>query len=583
MAGQNVSDLKLVIIELDGCIFPLNHYRYNFYKNLCKKQKVAMDRQTFYNALGNMFTMYDSLPLSSTTNSSSFNQTVEKDLYEYLEVKGIKPNDGVMELLEYLKQKDIKIAVVSTHKTKDAIRYLEKGKLYNRIDYVIGTDTKLQPFPSTEIIDFLTEKYGVDKSQTLLITSIGQLLDAGHAAGINLIYVEDLVKAGDKEHTISYEVSKSMYETLNDIIFGRYEDFSMYQSILGMDENMSPEELHSIRGHLADVYSGDNDLMDIVNKTYEWRLSELNVDPEKLDDEITKTQQLKVFEQEELEKEAQRLEEEKALEEEPEVEEDTPVEESSELSLEDELAGLEDMLSAIDGNAKDEEDFVEDEEDDLEAELKALEDSLPSLDEDEEDTEEEAVEEEPTKEFKPVDQPKEFFFPDDEERSLSLDKQATGELDAVIDKIFKEEDKEDVEEDDEEEIIEEPKEKKVTLEKVGTALMNILYTFSLSLVILVIGLLIYTSLQASFDHGVLSFMKDIYLVYSSIANAFMSVILNALHAVISPIPSYASWMKNNGVISSAAASVANVYFFNTFIIAVVEIVVYFINKNKEDR
>lgn len=596
MAGQNVSDLKLVIIELDGCIFPLNHYRYNFYKNLCKKQKVAMDRQTFYNALGNMFTMYDSLPLSSTTNSSSFNQTVEKDLYDYLEVKGIKPNDGVMELLEYLKQKDIKIAVVSTHKTKDAIRYLEKGKLYNRIDYVIGTDTKLQPFPSTDIIDFLIEKYGVNKSQTLLITSIGQLLDSGHAAGINLIYVEDLVKAGDKEHTISYEVSKSMYETLNDIIFGRYEDFSMYQSILGMDDNMSPEELHSVRGHLADVYSGDNDLMDIVNKTYEWRLSELNVDPVALDDEISKTQQLKIIKQEELEKEAQRLEEEKRQQEEApeelpaEEEEELPLddteESTSELSLEDELAGLEDMLSAIERGAQENEEpaeeLVEDEEDDLEAELKALEDSLPSLDEEEEEPaeeDEEVVVEEATKEFKPVDKPKEFFFPDDDETSLSLDKQATGELDSVIDKIFSEEEKEIEEEKETDK--EEPKKKKVTLEKVGSALMNILYTFSLSLVILVVGLLIYTSLQASFEHGVLSFVKDIYLVYSNIANAFMSAILTVLHAIIPPIPSYANWMKNNGLISSAAAGVANVYFFNTFIIAIVEVVVYFINKKKD--
>jgi len=111
--------------------------------------------------------------------------------------------------------------------------------------------------------------------------------------------------------------------------------------------------------------------------------------------------------------------------------------------------------------------------------------------------------------------------------------------------------------------------------------MNILYTFSLSLVILVVGLLIYTSLQASFEHGVLSFVKDIYLVYSNIANAFMSAILTVLHAIIPPIPSYANWMKNNGVISSAAAGVANVYFFNTFIIAIVEVVVYFINKKKD--
>ncbi len=42
-------------------------------------------------------------------------------------MKGLSPKDGVIELFEYFHQNNIPIAVVSTHKTKSAINYLELG------------------------------------------------------------------------------------------------------------------------------------------------------------------------------------------------------------------------------------------------------------------------------------------------------------------------------------------------------------------------------------------------------------------------------------------------------------------------
>ena len=75
------TELKLAIIELDGCIFPLNRLRYNFYKNLCKKKNITVTPEEFYDALGNMYSMYETLPLATTINSQKFNATVEKDLY----------------------------------------------------------------------------------------------------------------------------------------------------------------------------------------------------------------------------------------------------------------------------------------------------------------------------------------------------------------------------------------------------------------------------------------------------------------------------------------------------------------------
>lgn len=269
------TELKLAIIELDGCIFPLNRLRYNFYKNLCKKKNITVTADEFYHALGNMYTMYETLPLAATLNSNKLNSSVEKDLYNYLSMKGLSPKDGVIELFEYFHQNNIPIAVVSTHKTKSAINYLELGSLYRKVDYVIGCDTDITPLPSEELLAYIDKRFQVTPKDTLVITSMNGILHSANNIGMNTIYLNDLVEAGDDEISCSYQVANTMYEALNDILFGRYEDYKIFEPLLGMDKEMSVAKLKSLFANLQEVYKDDPDLLKIIKSTYISKLSEL--------------------------------------------------------------------------------------------------------------------------------------------------------------------------------------------------------------------------------------------------------------------------------------------------------------------
>lgn len=269
------TELKLAIIELDGCIFPLNRLRYNFYKNICKKKNITVTADEFYHALGNMYSMYETLPLASTLNSEKLNASVEKDLYNYLSMKGLSPKDGVIELFEYFRQNNIPIAIVSTHKTRTAINYLELGSLYRKVDYVIGCDTDITPLPSEELLAYIDKRFQVTPKDTLVITSMNGILHSANKIGMNTIYLNDLVEAGDDEISCSYQVANSMYEALNDILFGRYEDYKIFEPLLGMDKEMSVAKLKALFANLQEVYKDDPDLLKIIKSTYISKLSEL--------------------------------------------------------------------------------------------------------------------------------------------------------------------------------------------------------------------------------------------------------------------------------------------------------------------
>ena len=65
-----------------------------------------------------MNTMYDHSLLEDIIPAKEFNKAVEKDLFEYIKLKPSIKREGVDELIQYCKQKNMKIAVYTTHKTK---------------------------------------------------------------------------------------------------------------------------------------------------------------------------------------------------------------------------------------------------------------------------------------------------------------------------------------------------------------------------------------------------------------------------------------------------------------------------------
>lgn len=273
---QSVTDIKLVICDLDGCLLPLNKLRYNFYKNLCKQRHSTITKEEFYKSLGNMYTMYDKLPLNRVISSASLNNRVEKDLFNYLKIKGVTLRDGTLELFEYFRQKNIRVAIFSTHKTSRAIDYLKLAGLFDKADYVIGSDTKLSPLPSREALEFLMERYQVKPKNTLTITSVDALLSASYQLNMNSIYFSDLIEPSSFQKELSYCCVHSFFEILNELLFNSYNNYKMFEEVLGLTDDLSFKELKNIKEHLNDVYSDDQEILDIVNKTYAGRIDEMN-------------------------------------------------------------------------------------------------------------------------------------------------------------------------------------------------------------------------------------------------------------------------------------------------------------------
>lgn len=514
MYRQSINSIKVVIIPLDGVIFDLNRFRYNYYHHLCDNKNIPISKKDFYPHLSNMYDMYKDLPLDGKVDTGPLNAKIERELMQYLDYKGLKPNEGFLELLEYLHQKEIQVAVISTHRTKDAVHYLQAAKIYNKVHFIIGSDTSSMPLPSTQMLETITNHFHVHTVETLVISSFMSLNYAANELNMNIIYCEDLIPAGKLEMETSYKICKNLFEVLNTLLFDQYEESEMYSSILGMNADMSLDELNKVKDRLEQTYCNDHQILDVVNKTYSYYVTQLNQQNIK-DGSV-------LFKNAPHRKKFQFNDESQTIQE-------TPPQES--------------LLQEIQHVAP-------------EKDIEQNEIHISSLDNEEEETltrllqqinkTDESIEKTPMK--------------------VVTDYQ---EIEDIVKSSYQED------------IINEEQQESFSL----SLIINVLYIFAISFLILFIGIIIYIAFVNQFasQDGIFKIISSLFHIYYSFIEGFFACILNGLHAIIKFIPSYQEYAMTNAFFSLDGIPLLNIFVFHALLISSVKIIIFIIKRRNVDE
>lgn len=268
--SQTCENIQLIVFTLDGGLLDINRLRYNYYRNTCETYHKNASREEFSKMLGNMNTMYDHSLLEDIIPAKEFNKAVEKDLFEYIKLKPSIKREGVDELIQYCKQKNMKIAVYTTHKTKRAIQYLQLTGLYEKIDFLIGGDSHLKPLPHCQMLEVTCQQMDIEPSHTMIVANFESMVEAANKLLANVIYMPDLSPATEKIKASVYKVTKNPLEIMNMFLFSKYDSVEMFSPILGMNANMDLDTLTQTRDKLLEKYKDDEQLIGLVNKTYDY-------------------------------------------------------------------------------------------------------------------------------------------------------------------------------------------------------------------------------------------------------------------------------------------------------------------------
>lgn len=127
----------------------------------------------------------------------------KRDMINYITL--IKPIPGAQELLDYLKFKKIKIALL-TNNTHEEIKVLLKRLNWENVfDVIVGKeDGKPKPSPEPTIIAL--EKLGLKKEEVVYLGDSNPDLESAHGAGVRIMIsqaVHNTAKAEDAEFVVT--------------------------------------------------------------------------------------------------------------------------------------------------------------------------------------------------------------------------------------------------------------------------------------------------------------------------------------------------------------------------------------------
>ena len=188
--------IKGVIFDLDGVIVSTDHYHYLAWKKMADLENIPFD-ETINHRLRGVSRM-ESLNIILEQANKEYSQAEKEKLTEFKNelykksLDDLSANDllpGIMDLLESLKSKGLKIAIGSS--SKNAKKILQKIGLEHYFDAVSdGTNiTKSKPDP--EVFLIAAKRIGLDPKECAVVEDAHSGIEAAKAANMVAVATGD--------------------------------------------------------------------------------------------------------------------------------------------------------------------------------------------------------------------------------------------------------------------------------------------------------------------------------------------------------------------------------------------------------
>lgn len=153
--------------------------------------------------------------LGEDFDTVTFRQLNSKLMNEEIEKNGLKTKKGLIELLEFLKERGIKMAVASSSSMERISRRLKQANIsIDYFDSVIGGDLVIKPKPDPQIYLKSCEVLGVDPARAIALEDSEYGIMSAAAAGMMAILIPDIKQPSEEVVNLAYK----KFDDLTDVI-----------------------------------------------------------------------------------------------------------------------------------------------------------------------------------------------------------------------------------------------------------------------------------------------------------------------------------------------------------------------------
>lgn len=190
---------KLVIFDMDGVLIDTEKVSDLSWIDTFSFFKKEVSEDVRHEFVGKGPKHYFSILHGIASSDEEMIEMIAYQRVKYAEImeeygKNIKP--GVQDLIEWLIANNIYVSVASSTKRKSAEASLREVELYEYFDYMIFGDNVTESKPNPEIYLKTLDYFGVERSEVLIIEDSYYGVLAANNAGVDVIWVKDVVDLG---------------------------------------------------------------------------------------------------------------------------------------------------------------------------------------------------------------------------------------------------------------------------------------------------------------------------------------------------------------------------------------------------
>ena len=206
-----------VIFDMDGIIFDTERLYIESWKVVAQEYDLNNVTDMAYRIIGvndimsrKVFTDY----YQGTRDYDQCRKRVSEVFHSRYDGKiPVKP--GVHEILAFLRERNIPVALASSTRIETVQRELKEAGLYQAFDHIIGGDMIKQSKPAPDIFLAAAEKLQEAPENCYVLEDSHNGIRAAAAAGMHPIMVPDLLEVTEEMQELAETVCPTLYEAIN--------------------------------------------------------------------------------------------------------------------------------------------------------------------------------------------------------------------------------------------------------------------------------------------------------------------------------------------------------------------------------
>lgn len=210
-------NIKCVIFDMDGLMFDTERIVASLHKEAAKYYGYDLTDTMIENLLGGnkeRNTQYVLEQFGEEYPVEKVRARLLKNRDAYIEKNGLPVKQGLKELLSYLKDENILVAVGSSSPYKVVSHYLDISDTKQYIDYIITGDRVEHSKPHPAIFLNVCEHFQIQPSEALVLEDSRNGIMAAVNGNIPVICIPDLVDHPREIKELTYKILPSLLDVI---------------------------------------------------------------------------------------------------------------------------------------------------------------------------------------------------------------------------------------------------------------------------------------------------------------------------------------------------------------------------------